>query len=72
MDKFAWIDAHGIEYRMDDIDNEYLINILGFVCRGGGYAHVVTVENVINLFRESYKRGLNHSNSLSDAILNKQ
>jgi hypothetical protein len=72
LEDIVWIDEQGREYTMDEIDNKYLINILGFICRGGGYEINLTAENIINLFIESYERGLNYDKSLSNAVLNKE
>lgn len=66
--QIAWIDRNCKKYSMDEISDEYLLNILTFICDGGGYDHFLTKEKITNLFNEAEKRGLPHTNSLLEAI----
>lgn len=69
MNTYAWVDRDYKYYRMDEISDRYLLNILKFLCRGGGYLSFLSQERIVNLFRESDRRGLNHEYDLSHAIM---
>jgi hypothetical protein len=64
----AWIDRNYKHYHMSEIEDGHLINILGFMTRGGGYAHFLTNSKIKALFNEANKRGLSHEHSLNKAI----
>lgn len=64
----AWIDRFGNKYTMDELSDRYLLNILGFLCRGGGYVHFLTEERITNLFNEAARRGLHHNHHLDVAL----
>jgi hypothetical protein len=66
--EIAWIDRNYKEYSMDEILDSHLLNILRFMCKGGGYSYFLTTEKIINLFDEANKRNLKHSNKLIDAL----
>jgi hypothetical protein len=65
----AWIDRGRRQYTMDEIEDSHLINILKFLCRGGGYMDFVTHEKIIALFEEADERGLKHNQNLGTAIM---
>lgn len=70
MDKpIAWMDINRKSYYMEQISDEYLLNIIKFVSKGGGYLNFLTEKKIRNLFREADIRGLKHECSLSKAIL---
>lgn len=66
--KVAWIDRFYKNYQMDEISDSHLLNILGFMCNGGGHAHFLTVEKIKNLFDEADRRNLRHKNDIVDAF----
>ncbi|MED1125555.1 hypothetical protein [Bacillus atrophaeus] len=70
MDKqIAWIDISRKSYYMEEISDAYLLNIIKFVNKGGGYLDFLTEEKIINLFKEADRRCLKHGCSLSKALL---
>lgn len=69
MDKIAWVDREQNELTMDQISDRYLLNILGFLERGGGYTHFLDEDKIRALFSEANKRGLKHNHDLSLAIV---
>lgn len=71
MKGIAWIDVHHRKYKMDQISDSYLSNILKFINRGGGYDQFVTVENVSNLYEEATRRGLKFKFNLKKLIRNR-
>lgn len=66
--QIAWVDIRNKKHSMDELSDEYLLNILELICNGGGWAHFVTNEKIIDLFNEADRRGLKHKNSLSKAM----
>lgn len=64
----AWMDRFGNKYTMDELTDHYLLNILGLLCRGGGYVHFLTEERITNLFNEAARRGLHHDCHLDVAL----
>jgi hypothetical protein len=65
----AWIDRGRRKYTMDEITDSHLVNILKFLCKGGGYMDFVTPEKIIELFEEAERRDLEHTQSLGTAIM---
>lgn len=64
----AWIDKDKREYRMRDIQDSHLLNILRFICRGNGDPSFVTDDRIRALFDEADRRKLKHFSNLSVAI----
>lgn len=64
----AWVDRQLKRYKMEDIKDSHLLNILRYMCKGGGYVDYMSFEIIENLFAEADKRGLKHSNSIHMAI----
>lgn len=64
----AWIDKEGKEYRMRDIQDSHLLNILRFVCRGKGHSWFLTESKIRSLFEEADRRGLKHRYNIHDAL----
>ncbi|MGV4321181.1 hypothetical protein [Bacillus mojavensis] len=69
MNTYAWVDRDYKYYQMEEISDRYLLNILKFMCRGGGYTSFLSHERIENLFKEADRRGLNHGYDLSHAIM---
>lgn len=55
-----WLD----ENPLPDIDDRYLLNILNFISKGGGYTELMTEKNIELLFNEANKRKLKHKHAL--------
>lgn len=66
--EIAWIDGSGKKYRIEDITDRHLINILRFVCDGGGYITFLNERNIKRLFDEAKRRRLKHNYKVQDAI----
>lgn len=64
----AWIDREGKSYTMDEISNKHLLNILRFMCNGGGYTYFLSKERIKDLFNEADRRRLTHRSCLTGAI----
>ena len=54
----AWVDRAGTQFTLRDISDDYLINIIGFVVRGGGYREYRTLSNIQTIYDEAINRGL--------------
>lgn len=58
--QIVWIDRNRYEYSIDEIDNQYLMNIAKFLLKGGGYIYdtpdMITSINII--YNECINRGL--------------
>jgi hypothetical protein len=68
MSDIVWIDKHYKSYKMEDIKDSHLKNILGFMCRGGGFADFLSDSKIRNLFQEADNRGIKHSFKLKTAL----
>lgn len=53
---------------MEQIDDKYLLNILGFLCKGGGCIAYTDDDNIFKLFSEANRRGLTHNLSINKAF----
>lgn len=58
MKETAWIDIDFNEYTMDEITDRYLLNIIKFMAKGGGYNDFLTYEKRQDLVDEAIRRGL--------------
>ena len=54
----AWIDFNHKGYKLTEIDNFYLQNIIKFIERGRGYVDFLSKEKIHNLVYEAKRRGL--------------
>ena len=61
---YVWYDVNLKAYTLQDIDDRYLLNILNFISRGGGYTDLMTEKNIELLFNEANKRKLKHKHTL--------
>lgn len=68
VEEFAWMNVNYQEFKMHEIDDRYLLNILSFLCRGGGYTDFLTDDKIEALFEEAKKRGLNHRHDVKQAL----
>lgn len=66
--EIAWLDKDRNVFKMNQISDRYLKNILGFLCRGGGHTSFLDADKITNLFREASRRRLEHPYKLTDAI----
>lgn len=64
----AWMNVNYDEFKMNEIDDKYLINILSFLCRGGGFTDFLTDEKIEALFEEANKRGMKHHHDVKKAL----
>ena len=56
----AWIDKNRKEYRLNEITDSHLLNLLTYVYKGGGWDSFVNLESMERLYDESLKRKLNY------------
>jgi len=68
LENAAWVNIEHKPYTMAEITDEYLLNILAFLCRGGGYKYFVTPEKIKALFKEAKTRGLKHDSKQTNAL----
>jgi len=64
----AWVDRDYNKYTLEEISNRYLMNILRFLCRGGGYTDYLDKDKIQTLFDEAEKRGIKHTIDIKDAF----
>jgi hypothetical protein len=64
----AWINVNHTKYRMKDISNLHLKNILNLLYRGGGHDYFITVDKITNLYNEANKRGIRLNFNLPELI----
>jgi chromatin remodeling complex protein RSC6 len=64
----AWINVDHAKYRMKDISNLHLKNILNLLYRGGGHNYFITVDKITNLYNEANKRGIKLDFNLTKLI----
>lgn len=67
--KTAWIDINTREYKLCNITDSHLLNILNFITRGGGYDSFMSVEVIERLYNEAIKRELKPHYSLNRTLL---
>lgn len=61
---YVWYDVNYNAYTLQDIDDRYLLNILNFISKGGGYTELMTEKNIEKLFKEANRRKLKHNHTL--------
>lgn len=64
----VWVNVELKRLNLGEIDDRYLLNILEFLVGGGGYIIYLSKEVIKVLFEEAEYRGLEHKNSLKDAL----
>lgn len=69
MRETVWVDINGKEYSIEEINDRYLLNILKFISRGGGYTYFMSDEMITKLYKEANRRKLKHSLKLKDLII---
>lgn len=67
-DTVLWQDRQRNYLSANMISDRYLLNILRFICNGGGYYSFLSEQVIDNLFAEADKRELKHSFNKNDAI----
>jgi hypothetical protein len=65
----VWVDINGKEDAIEEIDDRYLLNILKFISRGGGYTCFMSDEIITKLYKEADRRKLKHSLKLKDLTI---
>ena len=58
-DEVFWVDVNHNKLTKDQVNDNYLKNIIKFVCTGGGYYKEMSENMIIELFNEAKKRKLN-------------
>lgn len=66
---YVWEDINGNFYTLQDIDDRYLLNILRFIRKGGGYIDFLDEDKIKKLYEEARKRKLKF-NILLDELIN--
>jgi hypothetical protein len=64
----AWIDKNGKEFKIKDIDNNYLFNICKFMASGGGWIWFLTQKRKNLIFIEARRRFKNDKNKIVEII----
>lgn len=54
-----WVDVTHNKLTKEQVNDNYLKNIIKFVCKGGGYYGEMSANMIRELFREAKKRKLN-------------
>ena len=67
-DEYVWCDRNHKYLTLEEIDNKYLLNILNFILRGGGYVDEMSEESIKRLFNEANKRKLKHKFKLKQLL----
>jgi hypothetical protein len=62
---YVWCDINGNKYTLEQIDDRYLLNILSFINKGGGYTDFMSDSKITKLFKEANKRMLKHNLKLN-------
>lgn len=57
-DKVFWVDVNHNKLTKEQVSDNYLKNIIRFVCEGGGYYEEMTEDMIRELFREAKRRKL--------------
>jgi len=65
-DEYVWADINGKCYTIDEIDDRYLLNILKFIARGGGYTDFLDDDRIKKLYYEAKKRKIKHGLKLAE------
>lgn len=65
-DEYVWADVNGKCYTINDIDDRYLLNILKFIARGGGYTDFLNNDRIKKIYYEAKKRNIKHKFSLAE------
>lgn len=66
--EYVWVDRNLNRYKLEDISNSYLLNIIKFICDGGGFIDEMSERKIKMLFDEAKKRNLQHKFQLEEAI----
>lgn len=66
--EYVWVDRNRNHYKLEDISNSYLLNIIKFICDGGGFTDEMSERKIKMLFDEAKKRNLQHKFQLEKAI----
>lgn len=53
-----WIDKQGNYYAKEEIDDNYLTNIVNFIAKGGGFTDFLTRDKIKEIYDEAQNRGL--------------
>jgi len=69
-DEYIWMNRQGEKLCAKDISDRYLLNILRFIEKGGGYSWFLDREIIDRLFEEADKRGLDHGANKNRAVKN--
>lgn len=64
----VWMSVEKKTFKLDEIDDAYLLKILEFMCHGGGFMHFLTDTKIEALFEEAEKRGLEHTFIRKEAL----
>lgn len=64
----VWCDINGKKYILQEIDDRYLLNILKFIARGGGYTDFLSEEKIKKLYNEATRRNIKHNLKLKDLL----
>lgn len=64
----VWCDVNNNKYTLKEIDDRYLLNILRFISRGGGYKDFLDEGKIRKLYNEANRRKIKHNLKLVDLI----
>ena len=67
-DEYVWEDINRKQYRLQDIDDVHLSNILLFISKGGGRVSFLTEDKIKKLYAEAEGRKLTIDVSVNDLI----
>ena len=66
--KTAWIDKNGKEFKIEDIDNDYLFNICKFMANGGGWSWFLTQKRKDLIFITARERFIEDPDKVTKII----
>lgn len=65
---YVWQDINYRKYKLQEIDDRYLYNILKFISNGGGNIEFLDDAKIETLFNEAQKRKIKHNFTLEQLI----
>lgn len=64
----VWVDINKNKFTLAQIDDRYLLNILNFIKKGGGYVNYMNDERITKLYKEAKRRKLKFDFKLKELI----
>ena len=65
--EYVWVDRNRNHYKLEDISNSYLLNIIKFICDGGGFTDEMSERKIKMLETMSCRGSIKAGKKLSFA-----